>query len=261
MTGSNRKSIVLQERDRHLLQELAVMRVADRDQAKRVAPFSSTTRANVRLLALCRAGLLRKFFLGSTGSGVKALYALSERGAKLINTPYRGLRRTQGQTLVADFSVMHQLRVNDLYCTMKHGPLPSGATFSRWVAFHEPLMDGLSLIPDGYAEIAAPTRTLAAFLEVDLGHEGRKVWTAKVAGYLKYAASGAFEKRFGHRQFRTLVVAPSDRRIQSLRTATAALTDKILWFTTFDAIERVGFWEAIWQRPKGDARIPLMETS
>src|ERR1039458_886835 len=68
MTGNNGRGIVLQARDWQLLQELAVMRVVDREQAKIVAGFGSTTRANVRLLALTRAGLLRRFFLGSRKS-------------------------------------------------------------------------------------------------------------------------------------------------------------------------------------------------
>jgi FlaA1/EpsC-like NDP-sugar epimerase len=45
------------------------MRVVDREQAKIVAAFGSTTRANARLLALTRAGLLRRFFLGTRGGG------------------------------------------------------------------------------------------------------------------------------------------------------------------------------------------------
>ena len=61
------------------LAELAVMRVVDREQAKIVAGFGSTTRANARLLALTRAGLLRRFFLGTTGAGQKALYAFRTR--------------------------------------------------------------------------------------------------------------------------------------------------------------------------------------
>jgi hypothetical protein len=72
MTGNN-KRLVLQPRDRRLLEELATMRVVDREQAKIVAGFGSTTRANTRLLALSRAGLLRRCFLGTTAGGSKAL--------------------------------------------------------------------------------------------------------------------------------------------------------------------------------------------
>ena len=92
MNGNN-VGIILQDRDRHLLRELAVMRVVDREQAKCVAGFGSTTRANTRLLALTRAGLLRRFFLGTTASGRKALYSLAKRGAELVQVPHRGLRR------------------------------------------------------------------------------------------------------------------------------------------------------------------------
>lgn len=260
MTGSNRTGMIVQDRDRHLLRELAVMSVIDREQAKRVAGFTSTTRANCRLLTMSRAGLLRRFFLGTVGGARKALYSLAPDGAQLVGVPYRGPRRRRDEILVADFFVLHQLRINDLYCTVKYPPAPvPGARFIRWLAFREPLETGLPLIPDGYFEMAAPAKVLAAFLEVDLGHESRGVWRTKVQAYLRHAVSGAFTKRFGDAQFRTLVVADSERRIGSLRGATAALTEKIFWFTTFDAIHRDGFWSPIWQRPKSDARLPLIE--
>jgi hypothetical protein len=260
MTGNEPNGIIVQERDRHLLRELAVMRVIDREQAKRVAGFASTTRANWRLLALTRAGLLRRFFLGTEGGARKALYALSEKGATLVSVPYRGPRRKTDEMLVADFFVMHQMRINHAYIVLKYDPIPFPETrFVRWAAFHEPLEKGLSLIPDGYFEITSPAKTLAAFLEVDLGHESRKIWRAKVQAYLRYALSGNFGERFGQPQFRVLVIGESERRIASLRAATAELTEKIFWFTTFDDIYRDGFWSPIWQRPKENTRVPLIE--
>src|SRR5271155_4928455 len=77
MTGNKRKGIILQERDRHLLRELGVMRVIDRMLAMAVAGFGSITRANNRLLALVRVGLLLRFFMGTDAVGKKALYTLS----------------------------------------------------------------------------------------------------------------------------------------------------------------------------------------
>jgi hypothetical protein len=99
MIGNNH--LILQPRDLHLLREVAEMRVLDREQAKIVARFGSTTRANTRLLALVRTGLLRRFFLGS-GGGRRALYALTSRGAQVIGVPLRGPRRPQDALLVAD---------------------------------------------------------------------------------------------------------------------------------------------------------------
>jgi hypothetical protein len=258
MTGTSR-AIILQERDRHLLRELAVMRVIDREQAKIVAGFGSTTRANTRLLALTRAGFLRRFFLGTVGGARKALYAMSPHGADLVGVPDFGPRRGRDQILAADLFTAHQLAINGIYCALKYGPKPSGIEFVRWLAFHEPVTPGGALIPDGYAEAATPGKTLAMFVEIDLGTESRAVWQRKVEGYLSYAVSGKFPEQFGHPQFRTMVVASSEQRVASLRAATAALTDRIFWFTTLEAIAREGFWLPIWQRPKGDKSQPLIE--
>jgi hypothetical protein len=261
MTGSDARAIVVQDRDRQLLHELAVLRVADREQLKVVAGFGSTTRANCRFLALSRAGLLRRFFLGTVGGARKALYALSPKGAQVAQVPYRGPRRRQDEVLVADFSVMHQLAVNRVYCLVKYEPIPvPGARFVRWVAFHEPLESGLAFIPDGFFEIAAEKQGMGAFLEVDLGHESRTVWRGKVEAYLRYALSGLCAEGLGQSRFRTVVIADSDRRVASLRMATAEITEKIFWFTTFEAIEREGFWSPIWQRPKTGTCLPLIHT-
>ena len=140
MTGNNkRRGLVVQPRDRKLLEELAIMRVVDREQAKIVAGFGSTTRANARLLALTRAGLLRRFFLGSR----KSLYALSEKGAQLAEVPLRGPRRRQDETLVADFFIEHQLAINNVYCAVKCGVIPvEGVSFRRWLAFQVATFDG-----------------------------------------------------------------------------------------------------------------------
>ena len=72
MTGNRRTGVVLQDRDRHLLSEVGLMRIIDRETAKLVAGFGSTTRANTRLRMLTRAGLLRRFFIGTISSGRKA---------------------------------------------------------------------------------------------------------------------------------------------------------------------------------------------
>jgi Replication-relaxation len=251
MHGSRRKGMVIQERDLTLLRALADFVVIDREQAKCIAGFGSTTRANSRLLLLTLAGLLRKFFIGTAGGAKKALYALSLKGALLIGVPYRGPRRKQDEVLVADFFITHRLAINEIHCMVEKGLIPSaGAKFVRWVSFFESIERDNSLIPDGYFEVVTPERTWAAFLEVDLGHERHVVWHAKVQAYLRYAKSGNFERQFHKNQFRVLVVTNSERRMQSLRNATAVITEKLFWFSTFEKVQRDGFWASTWLRPK-----------
>lgn len=259
MTGNDRHGLVVQDRDRCLLRELAVMRVIDREQAKCVAGFGSTTQVNARLLGLTRAGLLRRFFLGTRAGGRKALYTLSASGARLVDVPFRGPRRKLDEILVADFFVAHQLAINEIYCDLKFRPIPIPATeVERWISFYEPLDRATRLIPDGYVEIRTPQKTLAAFLEIDLGNEGLSVWKTKVRNYLQFAVSGSFEKRFSHPQFRVLAVANTERRMKSLQHATASLTDKIFWFSTFDVIAHTGFWSRVWLRVTNDQRQTLL---
>jgi len=261
MSGNSHGGIVLQARDRHLLGELAVMRVVDRGQARRVAGFGSVTRANCRLLALTRAGLLRRFFLGTTGGGKKALYMLSSRGASLVGTSPAGPKRTRDELVVADLFFAHQFFVNELYCAFKYpANPPPGIQFQRWRSFSAPLDRAIPLVPDGYVEVAGPSATLSAFVEVDLGNERLSVWRGKTRNYLQYAGSGNFEAQFGKSRFLVLVVSDSERRTESLRRTVAAVTDKIFRFATFSSIHGSGVWAPIWSRPKGSEPQSLLQT-
>ena len=219
------------------------MRVIDRDQARVVAGFRSIMLANRRLVALTRAGLLKRFFIGTVAGGKKALYSLSALGANLVQMPCSGPRRRADEAVTVDFFVYHQLGINDIYCALKYYPIPLVETsLVRWESFNRPVDSQLSLKPDAYLEVQSPHKALAAFLEFDLGHENLSIWKAKVQKYLRYAVSGEFERAFHQPQFRVLVVTDSERRREVLRKATTAITDKVFRFTTADAIQRDGFW-------------------
>ena len=259
MTGNKRVGIVVQERDRHLLSEVGVMRIIDRETGKIVAGFGSTTRANTRLLALTRAGLLRRFFVGSIGAGRKAVYTLSPKGAELVAARLGGIDRAAGRLVLGDRFVQHQTGVNEIYVALKYRPAPNSfAGLSRWLTFRQSISGAIKLTPDAYLEMRIGDTLRAIFLEVDLGTEALSEWQKKATYYLQLAVSGEFLKRFRQPQFRVLVVASSDRRIANIRSTIAKSTDKIFWFTTFEIINRDGFWSPIWLRPSGDQRHSLI---
>src|SRR5439155_26320318 len=110
MTGT--EGLVLQDRDRRLLQLLETMRIVDRDQAMSVAGFRSISRANVRLLRLKNAGLLQRLFVGSRAGNRKALYTLSTKGAAIAGVPLWHLNRRRIERLVVDPFIEHQLTIN-----------------------------------------------------------------------------------------------------------------------------------------------------
>ena len=235
------------------------MRVIDREQAKLVAGFRSTTRANTRLLALTRAGFLNRFFAGTILGGRKGIYTFAPKAAAIVDGPPTACPRKRNETLAGVLFLEHQMLVNSIYTTVKCRPIPlPGISLQLWRAFRQRLSSTVPIMPDGYFELEAPTGVRAMFLEVDLGTERLSIWRRKVRAYLHLAISGQFLKLFQQSQFRVLVVAMSDRRLATIRQTVARLTDKIFWFSTFELINREGFWSPIWLRPQGDQRQSLL---
>jgi hypothetical protein len=243
MAGNNRTALVLQERDRRLLEALETMRVVDREQAKVVAGFHSTTRANARLLALSQAGYLKRSFIGSR----QAVYWLASKGLRE--------EKQRGETAPepAGLFLRHQLEINRTRLLVQFSGIPvAGWWFVRWQNFQKPLSVTVPLIPDGYFELGSPQGVRATFLEIDLGTESVTVFAKKASLYLLLATSGEFSTQFSRNQFRVLVVTTSPRRLENLREGVAKLTDKVFWFGTLAALSRESFWSAVWLRPTGN---------
>lgn len=258
MAGNRRRGVVLQDRDRRILSELGVMRIIDREMTTVVAGFGGKTQVSLRLLELTRAGLLRRFFVGTIGSGRKAIYTLSANGANAVAAQLGGINRPEGKLVTSDRFVEHQMAINEIYMGVKYSPLPDGSRFIRWHTFRQSISEAIKITPDAYFEIATRDSARATFLEVDLGTEALKVWQQKTAYYLQLAISGEFTRKFRQPQFRVLVIANSDRRLANIRATVVQSTDKVFWFATLDNIHREGFWSSIWLRPKGEQRHSLL---
>jgi hypothetical protein len=259
MTGNKRAGFIFQTRDRHLLSELGVMRIIDRETAKVVAGFRSTRRANARLLQLARAGLLRRYFVGSIAHGRKAVYTLSAKGSELVNSDLGGISRASSRLVVSDAFTAHQTGINQIYVALKYRISPAlHVKLHSWHVFRQQISEAIKLTPDGYVELNAGGSIRPMFLEVDLGTEALSVWKQKASYYLQLAVSGEFQRKFREPQFRVLVVASSERRIKNIRSVVAASTDKIFWFSTFENIDRDGIWSPVWLRPTGDQRHSLL---
>jgi hypothetical protein len=243
MAGNKRTTIVLQERDLRLLEALESMRVINREQAKVVAGFGSTRRANDRLLMLTRGGFLKRAFVGSR----EAVYWLPSKPLQ-----ERGRKSTEAAEPAALF-LKHRLEINRVHLLVQYSSIPvRGWWFGGWRSFQSPLSATVPLIPDGYFEIGSAQGFRSVFVEVDLGTEAVPVLAKKASLYLQLAASGEFSQVFGRSQFRVLLITTSERRLQNIRTAIAKLTDKIFWLGTLDSVTVEKFWAAGWHRPTGD---------
>src|SRR5581483_3376047 len=131
MAGHKRTTIVLQERDLRLLEALQSMRVINREQAKVVAGFHSTRRANDRLLMLTRAGFLKRAFVGSREAVYwlpgKALDQKGRQGATPSHEP-------------AALFLKHQLEINRVHLLVEYSGISiRGWWFAGWRSFQKPL--------------------------------------------------------------------------------------------------------------------------
>jgi hypothetical protein len=259
MTTVKDVGTVITARDLLLLRTLVLTRVLDGDQVKTIGGFPSVRRTNRRLLKLVRAGLLKRWFVGTAGGGQRALYGLSPQGASLIGATAQGLIPWKQDALITSSQFLaHQQAVNAVFIRARFHPLPVGLSCDRWMTFREALSPSVPLVPDAYFEIAKEGTVHPMFLEVDLGTESSTVWKRKVELYLKLALGGEFERVFHGKRFRVLVVLHSQRRLEAIRRTVAKRTEKLFWFSTQDELTEQGLCNPIWLRPSGTLRIPLL---
>jgi hypothetical protein len=257
MTGSNEAKVVT-PRDLHLLRELVVAKVLDREQIQIVCDIRAVNRTNDRLLRLHNAGFLRRHFLGTLAGGRKALYSLSPAGGHLVGLDkvWR-LQRPENEVLVGDIFIAHQAAVNWAWIGAKYR-VPSTMDFLSWLNFNAPLAKTVPLIPDGYFEFRKNGEILSQFIEVDLGTEGQRAWERKVLLYVKLAKSGEFSRLFSRPRFRVLVTAPSERRLSNIRQTVSKQTSKLFFFLDNQTINRDGLYSPLWLRPDGETKQPLI---
>src|SRR5258708_39735928 len=94
--------LILQPRDVRLINALSELRCVYREQASRIAPFHSPSRAKTSLFALVRSGHLVHDFVGTINGGRKAVYFLSRS---------RSPRQQPVLSTVETYSIsQHQLR-------------------------------------------------------------------------------------------------------------------------------------------------------
>jgi hypothetical protein len=250
---------VLTSRDLLLLKTLVTTRVLDGEQMKIVGGFASIRRTNRRLLKLVRAGVVRRWFVGTKSGGQKAIYGLSPQGANLIGEPAQGLISWKQDALITTSQFLaHQQAVNAVFMLARFHPLPEGCSCERWRIFSEVISPSVPLMPDGYFEITQGGGVYPMFLEVDLGTESSTVWKRKVELYLKLALTGEFDRSFHQQRFRVLAVFPSERRMEAIRRTVAKRTEKLFWFSTEGRMRQEGLCGRVWLRPKGAVQLPLL---
>lgn len=228
------KGLALTDRDRAVVREVARFGVMTRQQLVRLGLFSSKTRANERLKRLVDAGHLAAKRQPIPVGGPRQLYFPSR------SAPDGSRRRLDA----SDVFLAHQLGLVDVRLAFEQY-----TELVRWLSDKDLADLSLGLVPDAYVEFEVGALMYCAFVEYDRGTETSGRVERKVRAYVDLARSGRFERTFGRRFFRLLLVTDSPGRLTTLSRAVLHITDRIVRITTLSKLSEKGPNAAIWLRP------------
>jgi hypothetical protein len=226
--------MILTDRDRRLVFEIAMSHVLSRDQILELGLFSSVTRVNTRLRVLRELGLVRlletPYFNGSLYvPGVNAPEVLSGRVAGLIANRQPSPR-----------FLRHALCVTNIRLALQ----AKGATEWKfepvlWRTF-ESGGRKLEVRPDGMAI----TRKGALLIECDLGHVSPQKLASKLLAYQEFQKGGHTRRLYGHDTFNLLIVTTGSLRASRLRELAPSGCSYGLVVQTFEELgaSMVGGW-------------------
>lgn len=231
------KGLAVTERDRAIVREIARFGVMSRDQLMRLRFFASKTRANERLKRLVEAGHLAARRQPLPLGGPRHVYLPG-----LLSADGREGRKRFADT--SDLFLVHQLGLVDIRLAFEQH-----ASLARWLSEKDLVGLSLGLVPDAYLEYEVQALTFCTFVEYDRGTETLGRVERKVRAYLALAQTGQFERAFGRKFFRVIVVADTAGRLATLSQTAARLTDRVLRFTTLNDLTHRGPLASIWRRP------------
>jgi hypothetical protein len=269
--------MILQPRDQEIITRVYEFGFLSRNQIQRLMNFNCTIRANIRLRKLFDHGYLARRFLPAVLGSSMAIYFLGPEGADLVSEkigidPSEIQRRQKSLEQRKDLFFDHDLLVNEVRIAFYQALAnPSGLRLDRWLTPIDCLEEyscgsaesgkeiKTAFRPDGYFRYFHNDKVFGCFVEVDRSTMNNSRFQAKVKMYLGYAMSGLYQRKYGLKFFRVLVVAKNKERLLNLKASVERFTEKIFWFTTWQNLQPGKVFGPIWQRPGKEGNFTLLE--
>lgn len=255
--------LVLQPRDEAIIEAVYHYGLLTGEQVQKLVGFGCAPRRNVRLRALFDHGYLDRKFLPTIRGSAKVVYVLGPKGVfiaaqKLGLDPVEVKRRRKAALAMKPLFLEHALQVNDirLVFTLAMEGHPA-MKLDRWK--HTPELSEVRLIPDGYCRYWYREQLWSFFLELDRSTESHRRFKAKVETYLNFGLSGHYQRHFGLKFFRVLVVTLTPERLLNLKRLVAGITEKIFWFATLKDLTPETVFGRVWKRPNTEGLFALHE--
>jgi len=262
--SKNPSRIILQQRDKDIVSALYEYRFLSREQIQRLFDFNCTTKANLRLRKLYDHYYVSRYFIPTSRGSSKAIYSLGKKAIDIVTeclgVDPQGVRSAQKE--ISEFKELflnHQLNLNDIRITFSKSITDHpDMRLERWIADHQCKQEytvtspgpkkNKTFRPDGYFMFWHRKQLYSYFIELDQSTMSHRRFLAKTSDYLEYARSGAYQRNFGVKYFRVLVVTLSAQRLLNLKKSVEMQTKKIFWFSTLTKLLNDGVFGPAWLR-------------
>jgi hypothetical protein len=261
--------IRLTDRDRAVLYDLHHYRFLPTSLIRR-RHFGSETRARSRLKLLYHHGFVDRMFLPSAGPTTsEAIYSLGPAAVGELAVFY-GLEPAQlkrRRRPVEPFFVEHELLVARFRMHVAYAGAPKGVAIRDWRDGDRAKLltpasgpDGSEtdrpITPDGMGWVYSKVARFAFCFEADRGTMTVGRVRTKFERYQR--AGDAVKAALGADRFRVLVVAPSQKRLASLRAAVESAHTRNVWLVTEQALEGDLVADSVWERAGVAGHFPLL---
>lgn len=241
---------LLQPRDIALLADLARYRLLTTSQLELLRgcdpdpelQFVSRLTLTRRLKLLFHGRHVQRIARPSTGGMQEPVYLLDKEGARMLNLHHgeANFRSPSQQPKLA--ALEHLLAINQFRVAVEVAAKGSGEAFElrEWQdsanarftvslaseSKRQAATRKVTLIPDGAFCLGISGVTHYYYLEVDRGSEASRILTEKCRAYYVFWADGGFAQKYRVEDwvgFRVLFVAPTPKRLNTIRSAISKL--------------------------------------
>ena len=257
---------VLQERDKRILAVLYDYRFLTNEQVQILLIFGCLTRVNIRLRKLYDNQYLSRNFLANPFGRAKIVHLIGPEAVNVLSEDLKidpaivgKNRRRFLKMRESDFRrylLFNDLRINLVLACRK---LPEVAIETVMMGRQTLLKSEKTFYPDIYFRCRRQNQSFNFFVEMEDGSTRGKRFQEKMEKYLKYGLEGYFEKQFGFKFFRVLIVCPGQTRLKTLLNAVQRKTDKMFWLTTWEMMAKDRIFDNIWVRPNKEGLFSILE--
>lgn len=270
------KPMRLTMRDLQILKALYEYRYLTTEQISRLF-FPSKHRAYERLRQLYEHAFIDRIMRGKHMDKMNTalIYVLDSKGVRILQDALeKTIHWSPKYKQVSEFFLEHNTTINNFRIGVTEVCETRDMTLLNWttetelhanntrveIRSHQGKLQRVTLIPDGYFQIAYKNDVWRFFLEVDMGTMSLKRFQSKILAYNAYAE---VEQQYNvvNPDFHILTLTPSTQRMKNIKLAIESITTECnFYISTLDDISDTNIFDTpVWYKVGSKKRQTLLD--